>query len=405
MRRRSYARAVSGFCRTAKELKAEPRFLPWHGLFVCMSSVHNFLTLGLKNGILKLMNDKTKAIIFTLIAFVLFGTTYLSCDGFASFNRLSNSEVVFFNAFFNSQDGQDKNNLFLGQGDALALETPDLKVIQGNTLSGVSTPRVITSKVLGDVFGGDPANQKNITEYVVQVGDSLQTIAEAYGISVSTLLWANNLASSSAIKAGQTLVILPVSGVLHVVKQGDTVSKIATQYKANSNDMVAFNDLSSENDIYIGDIIVVPGGAMPKKAPAGPAQVPLASNFFILPTEGRVTQGLHFYNAIDVANKCGTPIVAAASGIVQKAKYGWNLGGGNIVTILHSNGVVTYYGHLMTIFVKPGDQVNVGDRIALMGGAVGMAGAGISTGCHVHFDVIGGKNPLSKYYLGTSLKY
>jgi murein DD-endopeptidase MepM/ murein hydrolase activator NlpD len=82
----------------------------------------------------------------------------------------------------------------------------------------------------------------------------------------------------------------------------------------------------------------------------------------------------------------------------------WN-SGGNYITILHSNGVVTYYGHLMTIFVKPGDVVNVGDRIALMGGGAGMAGAGISTGCHLHFQVMGAKNPLSKYYVGTQIKY
>lgn len=342
---------------------------------------------------------------FALCSFVLFGAIYFSSDSFASFNRLSSSQIVFFNPFFNSPDSQDKNSLFLGQRDSLVLETPDFKVIQGNTLGGVSTPRVVSSKVLGDVFGGDPQNQKNIVEYVIQPGDTLAGIAETYGISVSTLLWANNLANSTGIKAGQTLVILPVSGVLHVVKQGDTVSGIAKEYKAESDDLVAFNDLSNENDIYIGDILVVPGGTMPKKPSPGPSQVPLASNFFILPAEGRVTQGMHFYNAVDVANKCGTSIVAAASGVVQKAKYGWNLGGGNIVTILHSNGVVTYYGHLMTIFVKPGDRVNVGDRIALMGGAPGMAGAGISTGCHVHFDVIGGKNPLLIYSLGTILKY
>jgi murein DD-endopeptidase MepM/ murein hydrolase activator NlpD len=336
----------------------------------------------------------------------LFGIVYSSCDSFASFDRLNNSQIVFFNSFFNKSNNQEKSNLFLSQSDGSPLETPELKVIQDNTIGGVSTPRVLTPKVLGDVFGSDTQNKKNIVEYVVQPGDSLQSIAETYEISVNTLLWANDITNSSSIKVGQTLIVLPVSGVLYVVKSGDTIGGIAGQYKANNDDVIVFNDLANENDIYIGDILVIPGGTVPKKAtPRVPVQVPLANNFFIFPAEGRITQGLHFYNAMDLANKCGTPIVAAASGIVQKAKLGWNLGGGNIITILHSNGVVTYYGHLMTIFVKPGDQVNVGDRIALMGGAPGMAGAGISTGCHVHLDVIGGKNPLSKYFVGTALKY
>ena len=103
--------------------------------------------------------------------------------------------------------------------------------------------------------------------------------------------------------------------------------------------------------------------------------------------------------------RCGTPVHAAASGVVQRVRYGWNYGGGNQVTILHANGVVTYYGHLMTIFVKPGEAVTTGDTIALMGGGPGMAGAGISTGCHTHFEVIGAKNPLSKYLVGTKIKY
>jgi murein DD-endopeptidase MepM/ murein hydrolase activator NlpD len=143
---------------------------------------------------------------------------------------------------------------------------------------------------------------------------------------------------------------------------------------------------------------------MPKKAPPLiNIQAPLADNFFIFPTQGRITQGLHFYNAVDTANKCGTSIYAAASGKVQRVKYGYNFGGGNQVTILHSGGIVTYYGHLMTIFVKPGDAVNVGDRIALMGGQPGMAGAGHSTGCHLHFQVMGAKNPLAKYSVGTAI--
>ncbi|MDP2741089.1 MAG: M23 family metallopeptidase, partial [bacterium] len=86
-----------------------------------------------------------------------------------------------------------------------------------------------------------------------------------------------------------------------------------------------------------------------------------------------------------------------------RVKYGYNFGGGNYVTILHSGGIVTYYGHLMTIFVKPGDTVSVGDRIALMGGQPGMAGAGRSTGCHLHFGVIGAKNPLLKYGVGARI--
>jgi murein DD-endopeptidase MepM/ murein hydrolase activator NlpD len=81
---------------------------------------------------------------------------------------------------------------------------------------------------------------------------------------------------------------------------------------------------------------------------------------------------------------------------VQKIKYGWNGGGGNYITILHPNGVVTYYGHIAAALTSVGQEVSQGTAIALMGGKPGTTGAGISTGCHVHFDVRGSANPFAR---------
>ena len=61
-------------------------------------------------------------------------------------------------------------------------------------------------------------------------------------------------------------------------------------------------------------------------------------------------------------------------------------------------------GGLSTI-LKPGDKVYTGQNIALMGGQPGMAGAGNSTGCHLHFEVVGAKNPLSVYVKGATISY
>ena len=341
-----------------------------------------------------------------LFSSVLLLAVCFGSSSFSDFNSsLKNSDAVFFNPFFKNSNAFLKDSLFFSQNQVLALETPDLKTIEENYLYAVSTPRVLTTKVLGDVFGQSSQNRNDIIEYSVQPGDTVDSIAKTYDISVNTLLWTNSIAKSSTLKVGQTLVILPVSGVVHIVKSGDTLSAIAKTYKASLDETVNFNSLSNESDIYIGDLLVIPNGTMPSKAQSIYAQAPVADSFFIFPTEGQITQGLHWYNAVDVANKCGTPIYAAASGQVQRVRYGYNFGGGNYITILHSGGIVTYYGHLMTIFVKPGDAVAVGDRIALMGGGAGMAGAGISTGCHLHFEVVGAKNPLSKYYFGSQIKY
>lgn len=338
---------------------------------------------------------------FGLSAFILFGTIYFGCSSFASSKGLDSGQGTILNSFFKLDD-VDENDLLFGQGKILAMETPDLKIVQENSLGGVSTTQVLTPKVLGDMLGTSNQNRKDVIEYNVQPGDTLQSIAQTYGISVNTLLWANSLTSSSKIKVGQTLVILPVDGIIYVVKSGDTVSDLGKKYKSKIDEIVAFNGLSDEGDVYIGDVLVLPNGVMPPKA-TGPVhvEVPLADNFFIFPTQGRISQGLHYYNAIDTSNKCGTAVYAAASGVVQRVKYGYNFGGGNYITILHAGNIVTYYGHLMATFVKPGDKVGVGDRIALMGGGTGTVGDGLSTGCHLHFQVTGAKNPLSKYYVGT----
>ena len=366
-----------------------------------MLKLFNKISKGIKkakiNGLFK-----NPSFFFGLACIFLFVAIYASCNGLANINGLNNSRIVFFNSFFNKADAANSDNLFSSQSSEIALETPDLKIMQDNTLCGVAAPCVVSAKVLGDTFGANNQNTKTISNYDVQPGDTLQSIANANNISANTLLWANGLTNSSTIKVGQSLTILPVDGVLHVVKSGDTLSAIATKYKADSQDIISFNSLANQDDIYIGDILVVPGGVMPKKAAQIiNDQIPLANDFFIFPTEGIITQGLHYYNAIDVANKCGTPIHAAASGVVERAVFNnaWNLGMGNYVTILHSNGTVTYYGHFENVFVKPGQTVTVGDRIGLMGET------GNATGCHVHFEVVGAANPLAKYPVGAKISY
>jgi LysM repeat protein len=292
------------------------------------------------------------------------------------------------------------NELFIMSG-AFQPESPDFSLIQKNSLLGAAPPITVTPQVLGAILGeSNPVIKREIIEYQAQAGDNLSVIAEKFGISLDTLIWANNLTQNSLIKIGQKLIILPISGVIHYVKSGDTISGIAKKYKASADDIVVFNELVSQNDIFIGDILIVPNGTIPPQPkPVYVQDIPVASSYFICPIASpcRVTQGLHFYNAVDFSHgKCGDSIYAAAGGTVQRVKYGWNGGAGNTITILHPNGVVTSYGHLLVSFVNPGDQVYQGQIIAQMGGQPGAPGAGKSTGCHIHFGVQGARNPFAR---------
>lgn len=285
-------------------------------------------------------------------------------------------------------------------------EKPRFLLIKDFYLKSISPPFVFTPKTLGALIVEEPETEtrKIITEYIVEPGDSLYLIANKFNLNLNTILWANDLKKDSTIKPGQKLIIPPIDGVIHYVKSGDTISEIAKQYNAKIQDIISFNELSSEGDIFIGDVLIIPNGSLPAPKPKPSTNlVPLASNYFIYPTVSRrITQGLHWYNAVDFGGQCGDPIFAVAGGKVLKVKLSpstsrWVFGGaGNHLTILHPNGVVTMYGHILTSFVNPGDEVSQGQIIALMGGQPGTPGAGMSTGCHLHFSVSGAKNPFAK---------
>jgi murein DD-endopeptidase MepM/ murein hydrolase activator NlpD len=248
--------------------------------------------------------------------------------------------------------------------------------------------------------------ERDIIQYTVKEGDTLAGLADKFKVSLETILWANNLKKGSSIKAGQKLVILPTSGVMHIVKEEETVSKIAKLYKADQDQVVAFNQLEDGSELMVGDIIVIPGGriSVPTvvSAPVLARSVGnvLPDGFFIAPTTGTITQTLHLYNAVDIANACGTPVFAAAGGKVQISANQWPFG---IYTkILHPNSVVSIYAHLSRVLVSAGEEVSQGQLIGYIGNTGQVVGI---TGCHLHFDVRGTANPLAKYNLGSVLSF
>jgi murein DD-endopeptidase MepM/ murein hydrolase activator NlpD len=94
----------------------------------------------------------------------------------------------------------------------------------------------------------------------------------------------------------------------------------------------------------------------------------------------------HFHTGLDLAVPLGTPVFAAADGVVVLARpmtdsSGLLVGYGNYVVIQHDAGLKTLYGHLLMIGVKEGDVVHRGQLIGLVGST------GNSTGPHTHFEV------------------
>lgn len=246
-----------------------------------------------------------------------------------------------------------------------------------------------------------PASDR-ISTYIVREGDTLGEIAEMFGVSVNTVVWANGLKSARDVHPGDTLLILPVSGVEHKVARGDTLKSLATKYGGDAEEIAAYNGLDAGAPLSVGSTVIIPGGeiaaapAAPKAKSGGNAPAPYhggggvsQNGYWTNPLPGaRVSQGLHGWNGIDLTLARGAPIHAAAAGAVIVAKNGgWNGGYGNYVVVTHANGAQTLYAHLTNAAVANGQQVAAGQVIGYVGAT------GRSTGPHLHFEVRGAANP------------
>lgn len=248
-----------------------------------------------------------------------------------------------------------------------------------------------------------------IVSYTVKGGDTLSAIAEKNGVSVQTLLWANDMTENDFIKPGQILNIPPRNGVIHQVEEGDTLSSLAEKYSAAEQAIVDANQslwTGAPFTLTVGEILVVPEGTMPAppapptpiassggvnpiSVPNAPVQtVPSAGRFLGWPVAGGaglVTQcasGWHM--AIDIADSGAPQLVASAPGTVIFAGmsdpwgYAWS------VQIDHGNGFTTFYAHMSTISVVSGQYVGQGQVIGRMGAS------GLATGVHCHFELRSG---------------
>lgn len=233
-------------------------------------------------------------------------------------------------------------------------------------------------------------DENGIMIYTVQSGDTISEIAELFDVSVNTIKWENN--TGSAIKPGQELRILPVTGVRHTITKGDTLSKIAEKYDVEIEDITVFNDID-ETSLVTGEKILVPNGVkktvmskvIPATNSASVSYTSSGSGYYMRPTSGVVTSSFgprkgSYHYGIDYGAPTGTPIVATAEGTVLKTSCG--SGYGNCLVIQHNNGTQSLYAHASVLYVSAGTYVSQGERVAAVGST------GRSTGPHLHFEII-----------------
>ncbi|GIW66936.1 MAG: hypothetical protein KatS3mg095_0834 [Candidatus Parcubacteria bacterium] len=187
------------------------------------------------------------------------------------------------------------------------------------------------------------------------------------------------------------------------IKPGDNLEKIARKFGLKINDIKNLNNLKNDK-IIAGTILLIPQNVkITAKIPQNTTKnyyKPQAKyvsaleevNGLLIPTDGLNQRKIHSNNGVDISTDCGTPVYSASDGIVIEAKYGYNSGYGNYILIQHKN-FETLYGHLSRIFVEEGIKVNKGELIGLVGNTGFTIG---KTGCHLHFETRGLKNPLAQ---------
>lgn len=234
--------------------------------------------------------------------------------------------------------------------------------------------------------------------YRVRDGDTLDSIAQAFGVDFRELTWSNP-GLRLPLKAGQSLSLPPVPGVVVAVKPGDSALALATRYGVDPSDLLGFNGIRAEQ-LSPGMKLVVPvdpttGPNLPSGVPADP----IAPAKLVCPIQGApVIQKfgptsfsleppfagyLHFHTGVDILAGFGTPIDAAAGGKVTAVGYADYFG--MRVEVTDSYGLVEIYAHMSLSAATLGEYVQQGQTIGFVGST------GLSIGAHLHMQLeVGG---------------
>ncbi|NLG68204.1 MAG: LysM peptidoglycan-binding domain-containing protein [Firmicutes bacterium] len=213
--------------------------------------------------------------------------------------------------------------------------------------------------------------------HTVARGETLWAVARTFGTTVELLMEVNDL-STSAIREGQRLLV-PVGGFGnwagdwrgYTVRPGDTLSAIATRFHVSPSELARLNALRDPDSLRVGQRLKLPADLSERTgSPTGSGARQPVSVFPLswpLPEKGRISSGFgwrnnpfggggrEFHGGIDVAVRLGTPVRAAAAGVVVEA--GWMGAYGYGVVIDHGRGVQTLYGHNARVLVQPGQRV------------------------------------------------
>ncbi len=204
--------------------------------------------------------------------------------------------------------------------------------------------------------------------HVVESKDSVISIAADYKVTVSELMAANNL-KTTALTPGSTLLV--PARQAEGAESGLTLAAGEKGRVQKSADGRSGSDGSSEKSIALAD------ASSRRMLWPSPVSRRVTSRYGV--RVHPVYRVKKFHNGLDIGARYGSPIKAAADGVVVYS--GWKSYYGRTVIIKHSGDLYTLYAHCSKLEAKKGARVSRGSLIAKVGST------GLSTGPHIHFSV------------------
>lgn len=240
-----------------------------------------------------------------------------------------------------------------------------------------------------------------VQTYTVVSGDTIEAITNRFGLSLNSVLWANDMGADDILQIGAELLIPGMDGLLRKVRNGDTLWDFAADFGGDIDAIVQANPDIEPGALRPGQIVLIPGGKPEARRQVASRSAPVRSSnarsFDVWPAAGNISDPFgwrihpvygtrHFHDGLDIDVGSGTPLRSVGEGTVTMAtRYG---GYGLAVRIDHGRGVVTQYSHMSKIEVTVGQKVTAGQHIGYSGNT------GVTTGPHLHFSVLVNGSPV-----------
>ena len=291
----------------------------------------------------------------------------------------------------------------LSAADIAALLATPLKPVEGAAQVGAADIRY-------DPFTIIPNRARTkMTAYIAQRGDTIDGIANRYGLNRESIAWCNDYRLALVLRPGDAVTIPPADGACHKVlrTQSKDIRDIAAQYgvddpyaiiDAPTNNLA---DVSPETLLPSNFFVFIPGGEGQVITWNAPVQQDSAGNVVAFDPGSRFSCGSRSgggtawvnplpngtyvrgyyagHSGIDISAPIGTPIYAANGGPILYA--GWNNWGYGSTVVIGHGAWSTLYGHMSSIAVRCGQTVAAGQVIGYVGSS------GNSSGPHLHFEV------------------